>query len=30
LRNNLAHAQGIVSLDWETIVVISENIEDLK
>jgi CBS domain-containing protein len=27
LRNNLAHAQDIVSLDWETIVTISENLE---
>ena len=27
LRNNLAHAQDIVSLDWETIVGISENLE---
>ncbi|UCD41310.1 MAG: hypothetical protein JSV69_12140 [Chloroflexota bacterium] len=27
LRNNLAHAQDIVSLDWETIVSISENLE---
>ena len=27
LRNNLAHAQDIVPLDWETIVGISENLE---
>ena len=27
LRNNLAHTQDIVSLDWETIVTISENLE---
>ena len=27
LRNNLAHAQDIVSLDWETIVGISQNLE---
>lgn len=27
LRNNLAHAQDIVLLDWETIVGISENLE---
>ena len=27
LRNNLAHAQDIVSLDWETIVGFSENLE---
>lgn len=27
LRNNLAHAQDIVTLDWETIVGISENLE---
>jgi hypothetical protein len=27
LRNNLAHAQDIVSLGWETIVGISENLE---
>jgi len=27
LRNNLAHAQNIVSLDWETIVAISDNFE---
>ena len=27
LRNNLAHAQDIVALDWETIVNLSENLE---
>ncbi len=27
LRNNLAHAQDIVSLDWQTIVNLSENLE---
>ena len=27
LRNNLAHAQDIVSLDWQTIVSLSENLE---
>jgi len=27
LRNNLAHAQDIVALDWETIVALSENLE---
>lgn len=27
LRNNLAHAQDIVTLDWETIVALSENLE---
>ena len=27
LRNNLAHAQDIVSLDWQTIVALSENLE---
>jgi hypothetical protein len=27
LRNNLAHAQDIVSLDWQTIVGLSENLE---
>ena len=27
LRNNLAHAQDIVELDWETIVGLSENLE---
>jgi hypothetical protein len=27
LRNNLAHAQDIVTLDWETIVGLSENLE---
>jgi hypothetical protein len=27
LRNNLAHAQDIVSLDWRTIVNLSENLE---
>jgi hypothetical protein len=29
LRNNLAHAQNIVSLDWQTIVGLSENLEDV-
>ncbi len=27
LRNNLAHAQAIVDLDWDTIVLIAENLE---
>jgi hypothetical protein len=27
LRNNLAHAQAIVDLDWDTIVAIAENLE---
>ena len=27
LRNNLAQAQDIVSLDWQTIVSLSENLE---
>lgn len=27
LRNNIAHAQDIVSLDWQTIVTLSENLE---
>ncbi|MFL7893503.1 MAG: hypothetical protein AB8I56_15700 [Anaerolineales bacterium] len=29
LRNNLAHAQDIVSLDWSTIVNLSENLEEV-
>jgi hypothetical protein len=29
LRNNLAHTQDIVSWDWETIVVLAENIDQL-
>ncbi len=29
LRNNLAHAQDIVSLDWRTIVNLSENLEEV-
>ena len=29
LRNNLAHAQDIISNDWETIVVLAENLERL-
>jgi len=29
LRNNLAHAQDIVSTDWETLVELSENLDNL-
>lgn len=29
LRNNLAHSQDIVSNDWDTIVVLSENIDNI-
>jgi hypothetical protein len=29
LRNNLAHSQDIVAMDWDTIVAISENLERL-
>ncbi len=29
LRNNLAHSQDIVALDWETIVQMSENLDRL-
>jgi hypothetical protein len=29
LRNNLAHAQDIISFDWETIVALAENLESV-
>jgi CBS domain-containing protein len=29
LRNNLAHAQDIIATDWDTIVLLSENLDDI-
>ena len=29
LRNNLAHSQDIVTNDWETIVALAENLDDV-
>jgi hypothetical protein len=29
LRNNLAHAQDIIATDWDTIVLLAENLDDI-